>query len=219
MDIPWGVMNPLTDQLEGANKNWLACQRWIDVSGSHCGITWVPREASIVQFGDITANLLGPVARNMWKSKLGNPRTIVSWALNNHWHTNFPLEQEGVIPFHYAILPHGAYDPVAANRFGLDHNQPLMALPVAGAVTVKPIVALDNPRVFISTLMPAADGKATILRLRSLSEQPETVKLSWPAGPPQSVHFSDAAETPGEPVKGHTAVRTYVAVTLPIHLQ
>ena len=98
MDIPWGVMNPLTDQLPGANKNWLAFQRWIDVSNDKAGVTWVGLEAAIVQFGDITANLLGAVPRQAWSTKLGDTRTIISWALNNHWHTNFPLEQEGVIP-------------------------------------------------------------------------------------------------------------------------
>ncbi len=41
MDIPWGVMNPLTDPLPGANKNWLAFQRWIDVSGDTNGVTWI----------------------------------------------------------------------------------------------------------------------------------------------------------------------------------
>ena len=59
MDIPWGVMDPLTDQLPGANKNWLAFQRWIDVSNDKAGVTWVGIEAAIVQFGDITANIMG----------------------------------------------------------------------------------------------------------------------------------------------------------------
>jgi alpha-mannosidase len=219
MDIPWGVMNPITDQLEGANKNWLACQRWIDVSGADRGITWVPCESSIVQFGDITANLLGAVAPGAWKTKLGDSRTIVSWALNNHWHTNFPLEQAGVIPFNYAILPHGAYDPVAANRFGLEQNQPLLAMPVSRTIPAKPLVKLDNPRVFISTLKPADDGKATILRLRSLSDQPETVNLSWPAGTHESICLSDATETSGEPAGSRVAIPPYGCVTLRMRLR
>ncbi|MFO1492555.1 MAG: glycoside hydrolase family 38 C-terminal domain-containing protein [Kiritimatiellia bacterium] len=172
MDIPWGVMNPLTDQLDGANKNWLACQRWVDVSAPDRGATWVPIEAAVVQFGDITANLLGSVHPGSWSRKIGDPRTIVSWALNNHWHTNFPLEQGGVIPFRYAILPHGAYDPVVANRFGLEQNRPLLARAVAGEINIKPLVSLDNPRVFVSTL---SGGMA---RLRSASEKPEEFTLN-----------------------------------------
>ncbi len=85
---------------------------------------------------------------------MGDPRTIISWALNNHWHTNFPLAQGGVIPFHYALLPHGAYDPVTANRFGLAQNRPLIAVPAQGNPVGNPLVTWDNPRVFISALKP-----------------------------------------------------------------
>lgn len=216
MDIPWGVMNPLTDQLPGANKNWLACQRWIDVSSSTCGVTWTPIEASIVEFGDITANLLGAVAHQSWSRQLGDTRTIISWALNNHWHTNFPLEQGGVIPFHYAILPHGGYDPVTANRFGLEQNRPLLAVPVAKNPVSKPPVVIDNPRVFISTLKSSDDGNATILRLRSLSDKPETVNLSWPAGKPKTIRLSDATEQPGKSVRGEISLLPYGIATLRI---
>jgi hypothetical protein len=201
MDIPWGVMNPLTDQLPGANKNWLAFQRWIDVSNDKAGVTWVGLEAGIVQFGDITANLLGAVPLHAWSKKLGDMRTIVSWALNNHWHTNFPLAQDGDIPFRYAILLHGAYDPAVANRFGLEQNRPLVAVPAGRYPVEKPLVAMDNPRVFVSTLKPSEDGQATILGLRSLSDKLEQVKLSFPAGTPKSVHLCTVAEIPGEPAQ------------------
>jgi alpha-mannosidase len=219
MDIPWGVMNPVTDQIDGANKNWLACQRWIDVSGADCGVTWVPIEASIVQFGDITANLLGSVARSSWKKEIGDTRTIVSWALNNHWHTNFPLEQGGIIPFHYAILPHGAYDPVVANRFGLEQNQPLIAVPTEKREETKAVVALDNPRIFISTLKASDDGKATILRLRSLSSKPETVKLSFPAGKPKSIELSDAMESAGKKAGSNVSLLPYGTATLILRMK
>ncbi len=214
MDIPWGVMDPLKDQLAGANKNWLACQRWVDVSGADRGVTWAPIEAAIIQFGDITANLLGAVALGSWSKKLGDTRTIVSWALNNHWHTNFPLEQGGLIPFRYAILPHGAYDPVVANRFGLEQNRPLVAVLTDAKPLDQAPVAVDNPRVFISTLKPAEDGKAIILRLRSLSDRPETAKLSFPAGAPKTVQWSDAAELPGKPVAGDLSLLPYGVITL-----
>jgi alpha-mannosidase len=219
MDIPWGVMNPATDQLDGANKNWLACQRWIDVSGGDRGVTWVPIEAAIVEFGDITANLLGAVALNSWSKKLGDTRTVISWALNNHWHTNFPLEQGGVIPFRYAILPHGAYDPVVANRFGLEQNRPLLAVPAAKNPVEAPLVTADNPRVFVSTLKPAEDGKAIILRLRSLSDKAETVTLAFPAGAPKSVRLCAREEIPGAPVAGPVSLLPFGLATLRVELR
>ena len=215
MDIPWGVMNPLTDQLPGANKNWLAFQRWIDVSNDKAGVTWVGLEAAIVEFGDITANLLGAVPLSAWSKKLGDPRTIVSWALNNHWHTNFPLEQDGVIPFHYAILLHGAYGSAVANRFGFEQNPPLLTVPTATNPISKPLVTLDNPNVAVSTLKPSGDGLATILRLRSVSDKTETVHLTWPAGQPKSIRHCLADEKAGEAcIANQVVVLPYGIATL-----
>ena len=217
MDIPWGVMNPVTDQLPGANKNWLAFQRWMDVSNDKAGVTWVGLEAAIFQFGDITANLLGAVPLQAWSRKLGDTSTIISWALNNHWHTNFPLEQEGVIPFHYAILLHGGYDVVVANRFGLEQNRPLVAVSAASNPVTAPVLAVNNPLVFVSTLKPADDGKAVILRLRSLSDKAEAVELIWPARRPKSIRHCLADEEPRESATGSLTLQPYGLETL--HLE
>jgi hypothetical protein len=215
MDIPWGVMNPVTDQLPGANKNWLAFQRWIDVSGDNAGVTWVGIEASMVEFGTITANLLGDTPT--FATQLGDTRTVISWALNNHWSGNFWLEQGGIIPFHYAILPHGAYDPVTANRFGLEQNRPLVAVPTTANPVTNPFVAVDNPRVFVSTLKPAEDGSgALILRLRSLSSQTETVNLTWPAGAPSAINSCLADEIAGAASSGTVMLNPYGCVSLRI---
>jgi alpha-mannosidase len=218
MDIPWGVMNPLTDQIEGANKNWLACQRWIDISGDEYGVTWASTEASIVEFGDITANLLGGVEKKRWNKTFGDTRTILSWALNNHWHTNFPLEQSGIIPFHYSILPHGAYNPVVANRFGLEQNRPLIAVGVDKNPVDKALVSLDNPKVFISTIKPADDGIGYIVRLRSLSEKAEKVKLSWPSVTPKTIRLSDGMESVGKDVSDEMQMLPNGVITLRILL-
>ena len=119
MDIPWGVMIPQADQLPRSNHNWLAFQRWIDVADGQYGVTWIAIEAPLVEIGDITANQIDGVHGDPWLKTIAPNQTLFSWVLNNHWNTNFPLEQGCIIPFHYAILPHGTYDPIVANRFGL----------------------------------------------------------------------------------------------------
>lgn len=215
MDIPWGVMNPKTDQLPGSNKNWFSFQRWIDVSGGANGVTWVGIEPCLVQFGTITANIMD-VGTN-WLQELGDTRTIVSWALNNHWFTNFPLKQGGVIPFRYAILPHGAYDPVIANRFGLEQNRPMVAVPATTNPVTQAFVNLNNPRVFVSTLKPADDGSgAMILRLRSVSDQPETASLTWPAGTPSTIRSCVADEIAGAISPGSVTLNPYGCLSLRI---
>ncbi len=196
MDIPWGVMVPWKDQLPGSNKNWLAFQRFVDVSNAGEGITWCAVEAPIIEVGAITANLIGGVHDlRLWRKDIAPTQTLFSWALNNHWHTNFPLEQGGVIPFHYAILPHGAYDPVVANRFGLEQNRPLLCVRTDGAPKAQAPVAIDNPRVFLSTAKPADDASgAVVLRLRSLSDKAEKVVLTFPAGAPKSLRHCGGDE-------------------------
>ena len=170
-----------------------------------------------MEFGTLTANIIGDgMAGNVWLEQLPKTQTVFSWALNNHWYTNFPLQQGGVMSFHYQILPHAGYDAVAANRFGLEQNRALVAIPTEKNPVDKPLVAIDNPRVAISNLKPSEDAKAVILRIRSVSDQPETVHLSWPGGQPKSVHLCLADEEPGAISDGTVVMLPYGVVSLRI---
>ena len=204
------------DQLPFANRNWICFQRWLDVSNNDCGVTWCALDAATFESGAMTANIIGSgTGSPAWIRKLQPSATIYSWALNNHWHTNFPLFQEGKIPFRYRLLPHGSgYNAVAANRFGVEQAQPLLVTPVEDDMQITTRVAIDNPRVYVTILKTTTDGKATILRLRSLSDQPETAKLSFPAGAPKSIRLSDATEVPGESTDSSVTMLPYGITTL-----
>jgi hypothetical protein len=114
-----------------------------------------------------------------WLRRLAPSATLHSWVLNNHWGTNFPPSQAGVLTFRYGLLPHNTgYDSAAANRFGMEQARPLIAASVKAPVTSASPVLLDNPRVVIASLRAEADGLA--VTLRSLSDKPETVVLIRP---------------------------------------
>jgi alpha-mannosidase len=134
--------------------------------------------------------------------------------MNNHWHTNFPLTQDGPVNFRYRMLPHGPYDAAAANRFGLEQAQPLAYVTTNDNPNLKSLISVDNPNVYVTILKPTADGKATIVRLRSLSEKPESVTLTFPAGAPKSIRVCALEESPGEPVVGSLTLLPYGLVTL-----
>lgn len=202
VDIPWGVMEMEKDQWPQANRNWIAMQRWLDISNDKEGVTWCSLDAALFEYGDMTANIdCGWGNKGPWIRKLAPSSTIYSWVMNNHWITNFPLTQDGPVTFRYRVLLHGAYNAAAANRFGLEQAQPLAHVATNSDPKLKPLVAVDNERVCVTILKPTADGKATILRLRSLSDKPENVKLSFPVGAPKSVRLCAFEEIPGQPAE------------------
>lgn len=102
VDIPWGIMELEANQLSGANRNWIAFQRWLDISNNVRGVTWCSLDTPVFESGNMTANILGAATNSpKWIRKIQPGATIYSWSLNNHWHTNFPLSQEGKIQFRY----------------------------------------------------------------------------------------------------------------------
>jgi alpha-mannosidase len=200
-DIPWGIMELEKDQLSAANRNWIAFQRWLDISNSERGVTFCSLDAPVFESGNITANILGAATNSpQWIRKLKPGATIYSWALNNHWHTNFPLSQEGKIQFRYRILPHSTkYNAVFSNRFGLEQAQPLIAGMVRIDFRIKPAMVLNGSDcIFVSILKTNADGKSTQVRLRSVSDKDEMIKLDWPYRKPLSVTIEDSGEGSGK---------------------
>jgi alpha-mannosidase len=195
VDIPWGIMELEKDQLPGANRNWIAFQRWLDISNNDCGVTFCSLDAPVFENGTMTANILGGATNSpKWIRKIQPSSTIYSWALNNHWHTNFPLSQEGLIQFRYRILPHNTkYDAVAANRFGLEQAQPLIMIPVKSSYEQKQVVSIKgSPAVFVSIINTDNSGRGMQIRLRSVSDKNEIVKLDWLISKPLSVTVEDS---------------------------
>jgi len=216
VDIPWGVMEVEKDQWAAGNRNWLAVQRWLDISNRKEGVTWCSLDAPLFESGAMTANQTGTWTgeRKPWLSKLEPSSTIYSWVMNNHWFSNFPLTQDGPATFRYRILPHGPYDAAAANRFGLEQAQPLAHVAANQDPGLKPLVAIGNERISVSMLKPSADGKAVILRLRSVADRDDTARLAWPAGRPKSVCLCKRGEQPAEAVGDEIVVPANGFVTV-----
>ena len=208
-DVPWGIMELEKDQLKEANRNWIAFQRWLDISNDKLGVTWCSLDAPVFETGNMTANIIGGATNSPeWIRKNEPSATVYSWALNNHWHTNFPLSQEGKIRFRYRILPHNSsYDAAAANRFGLEQSQPLIETPIKAPYTQKPVLEFrGTPLVTVSILKTTADGKGTQIRLRSVSNKDESVSLVWPDRQPKLIQVSDGTENPGKDQVGDVII-------------
>lgn len=216
IDIPWGIMRPEKDQWKQGNRNWMALQRWADMSNDTHGVTWCSLDAPIMEYGGRFANNAHGWGNNGdWKSVLPEHSTeIYSWAMNNHWHTNFPQTQEGKVTFAYRMMPHGALDVASVNRFGMEQAQPLVHVLAKNASEIKAPVAIDNPNVVVSVVKDGGDGKSMIVRLRSVSDKEEQVNVSYPRATPSGSYICEREEVPSSEFDGALSMPPYGMTTL-----
>jgi len=215
IETPWAVVRPNLDQLPGSCRNWFTVQRWVDVSNDECGITWAPLDAPLMEIGGITANLLGSVPRGEWMTKALDSQTLYSWAQNNHWHTNYKIDQPGLADFRYILRPHrGGYSAADAARFGLETTRPLLVAAASGPQAPGSLFTLSPPGVLVETVKVSEDGKALIVRLFGVAGRPESATLAWLAIKPTATWLTDLTEKPLTPVAGAIAVPAYGIVHL-----
>jgi alpha-mannosidase len=199
MDMPWSIVSPNTDQLEGSNKNWFSFQRWVDISTKDRGITWTAIECPLIEWGNLSGNILDGARQTwLWQKKVPESSELYSWVLNNHWDTNFPLQQGGSMQQHYSFVVHNGYDVVAANRFGMEAHRPLITVQAKHNLLDKSFVYIGNPKLFVSTIKKMANSENILLRIRSVSDKPEKLNFDWPAGAPSKIV---ACSANGEPEK------------------
>lgn len=189
---PWAIIRPDLDQIAGSNKNWFTTQYFADVSNGSFGVTWSSLDAPLMEVGGITATLLdGGYTPAAWLQRIGPTQALYSWALNNHWYTNYRAEQEGLLTFRYSVQAHGRYAPDQAYRFGVGLAQPLL---VSAIIDPSSLVTVSDRRVVITSLKPSEDGKALIARLWCVSDRPANVTLTWRHGLVRQIALTDSSE-------------------------
>jgi hypothetical protein len=201
LEVPFGVLRPDDDQIPSACKNWFTVGRWADVSNGVGGVTWVTLDAPLVQAGGLTANLLNSQSNPaVWHKHVGATQKVYSWAMNNHWGTNYRAYQEGPHTFRYVLRPHRGYDPAAASRLAIAASQPLLPAPARGEKpTDTPRVRLTSTDVLATAFKPSDDGQGLILRLWNATGREAQTELVWGDPAPRAVTLSDTSERAGRP--------------------
>jgi hypothetical protein len=196
----------------------LTVGRWADVSNRERGITWVSLDAPLVEVGGITANLLNSQTNpDVWRKKVDRTQKLYSWAMNNHWGTNYRAYQEGPVVFRFILRPHRKNSPADSSRFATGFSQPLLPAPARGAkAPTQPLLRLDSPDVLVTAMKPSDDGQAIIVRLFGASGKNVRTKLAW-ARTGES-WLSDTSEKALEKVQGPVTVPAWGVVTLRVTL-
>jgi hypothetical protein len=214
VNSPGTIMEPEKDQLPGACKNWFSVERWVDISDADRGVTWSTADAPLMELGGLTANL--PRSQpdpNAYLKTIKPSSQIYSWAMNNHWHTNYRADQEGPVWFHFALQPHGAYDPVGATHFGVETTEPLIVAAAVGASPLAGRLRLEPPAIVATAFKPSDDGEALILRLYNPTGQAQAARLDW-SRPVRHTWLSSAGEEQGPAAPANIAVPGLGTVTL-----
>lgn len=216
LDVPFGVFRPKHDQLPSACKNWLTVGRWADVANANYGVTWVTLDAPLVQVGGITARLLNSQTDPaVWRKVIEPTQKIYSWAMNNHWGTNYRAYQEGPVMFRFVLRPHRGTTAAAASRFATTFSQPLVAVPARGRVpSSAPLLRVEPADILVTALKPSDDGRALIVRLFGASATTNRASLRWTQPRPPVLWLSDTSERRISRITGDVTVPAWSVVTV-----
>jgi alpha-mannosidase len=216
LDLPLGSMRPEADQMPSACKNWFTVGRWAEVSTLTRGITWVTLDAPLVQVGGITANLLNSQTNpEIWRKKVEPTQKLYSWAMNNHWGTNYRAYQEGPTYFRFILRPHRRPDPAEASRFATGFSQPLLPCPAQGTPSSQhPLLTVAPADVLVTALKPSDDGHGWVIRLFGASEKTCHATIKWGDAKPTAVFLSGTDEHKGKRLRGSVTIPRQGLVTL-----
>lgn len=185
LDVPGAAMRPGLDQIAGSCTSWYAARRWIDVDSPSFGVLWAGRDVPVVSLGGIGT---GRLDERFEQRGTG----IFAYAMNNAWDTNFKESQGGRFRFRFSLRPHdGPHDPRAAHEFGAAACAPMpcAALPptrgrdaagVSPSSGPEPFLRLEGEGVICESLVPAADGRGAIVRLREIAGRAAAAVIALP---------------------------------------
>jgi hypothetical protein len=112
------------EQLPNACRDYYSVDAWADVSNEERGITLATPDVPLVLWGGFT---VGAYAEHHQDAS----PLLVSWVMNNHWHTNFKADQAGKMVMRYRLLlHHTGFDAEMSQRMGVAAATPLLAFPV-----------------------------------------------------------------------------------------
>jgi hypothetical protein len=189
-------VDPMRDQLPGANKEWFSGQHWVSVTSPGFSTGLSLNESPLFTIGDID--------RGLWPKTMElHNGTIFSYLMDNYDGDDERPYQGGVFHFTYALSSASQFDPPALTKFGKEATTPLEFVKVTAAdkhdAPPEPLdlregqfLSLDNSDVVLSLWKAAEDGNGHILRFYNTADRPVTARVGFPR-----LQFAKAYRTSG----------------------
>jgi alpha-mannosidase len=175
-------VNPATDMLPGANREWFATQGGVRVQGANQSIEWVSLDAPLIT--------LEHPNRGLWPSDIQiEDGTVFSYVMNNYWYTDAPAQQGGRFRFRYALTSGKNLSQADATRFEIAERSPLYVIPYehkewkrtlpekgAGFVDASP----NGIAILALRPVPADNTGAYLMRVQNGTGQAITAQIRFP---------------------------------------
>ncbi len=217
LDVGWGLVNPFFEEIPGACLDFFSIQKAVSLSRPDLSLTWVSTDAPLVEIGSLTDERQVEGWPRIWKKELQPSTTLISYALNNYWHTNYKADQEGEIELRYALFINQGFEPPLVKTHSLEVNQPVVIWPeIQGGILEieKPAFKIEPERVVVTRLKPAEDGRGLVFRIYNTSGQPEEVRLSGTLIENRKVYLSSLFEARLQEVSFPLKILPFAVVTL-----
>jgi hypothetical protein len=160
-----GYASGSAPQVPGGCDYLKAVQHWIALTNKSQTLLLSTIQAPLIEIGAMRL----PYAP-FEPSTLNEPSTIFSFALNNIWDTNFPVQQGGEIPLTYALTSyHGPFEAHKALAFADQLVNPLAACWTPAKIT-------DPLGQFLEMEQPP---NVQLLSMRKMSGDESAVLLRW----------------------------------------
>jgi len=117
----------------------------------------------------------------------------------------------------YALRPHAGYDQAAAERFGIEQSQPLVAVPVDPAsAPLESRLSVQPASVIVTMLRPVEQGRAWLVRLFNAADAPAQARLDFQRPAPSKVVLSSPFQDDGSTLSGPIDMPSLGIVTLKV---
>ena len=176
--VEWGA-----DDLPGACKEWLPLQTSVLVRGDGCDV--------LLCSPDVPLFCVGDVVRGRWpveQEQRGG--RILSYVLNNYWHTNYRASQGGELRFRYRLASAPEIGFAEAHRRGWEARRPLYGQRISYQDFREPrapylglegtLASVESETVVLSTLKAAADGRGFVARFQETAGRAGEATLRIP---------------------------------------
>ena len=176
LDLNGVPLEPEVEQLPGSCRDWYGIGRWAEVNDGEVSVTLVPLDSPLIQVGGITSG--------RWAAHLdAHEATLVSWALHNHWDTNFKASQGEAILLRYRLTSRRGYDPAVSSRFAIETTVPPLIVRVPGAALGKrgQFRSVSPEGVAEVQLKRAADQRGLIVHAYNLTTTEQRIALRFVA--------------------------------------